>query len=206
MAIDQGQLTFMDLRHDEDRTSLAILTNPMDMKFVQPQDFSLIKSSTHIRALVFTKNKKSQFESVKVIIDSQDEYILHKANKSHDQLYISKWNSKKYQDQKVHTAKIILHFADGSIVGQEETKFTLSYDEDILGYSSILAKIILGFNWSLVTQAVFGIFAASLIIPLCFIRRNGKYFMSSHWRLIQGKTHFTIVYLAVLGHNHLHHW
>merc|ERR1719189_127224 len=66
MAIDQGQLTFMDLRHDEDRTSLAILTNPMDMKFVQPQDFSLIKSSTHIRALVFTKNKKSQFESVKV--------------------------------------------------------------------------------------------------------------------------------------------
>ena len=115
MAIDQGQLTFMDLRHDEDRTSLAILTNPMDMKFVQPQDFSLIKSSTHIRALVFTKNKKSQFESVKVIIDSQDEYILHKASDTHDQLYISKWNSKKYQDQKVHTAKIILHFADSSI-------------------------------------------------------------------------------------------
>ena len=184
MAIDQGQLTFMDLTHDENRTSFAMLTNPMNMKFVQPQDFSLIQSSSHIRALIFTKNA---VESVKVLIDSQDEYILHKASDTHDQLYISKWNSRKYQDEKVHTAKIILQFTDGSIVEQDESKFTLSCDEEILGYSSTLAKIILGFNWSLVTQAVFGLFAASLIVPLCFFRRNAKYFMTSHWRLIQGK-------------------
>ena len=114
MAIDQGQLTFMDLTHNENRTSFAILTNPMNMKFVQPQDFSLIQSSSHIRALIFTK-KNAELESVKVLIDSQDEFILHKASETHEQLYISKWSSKKYQDQKVHTAKIILHFADSSI-------------------------------------------------------------------------------------------
>ena len=59
LVIDQGQLIFKDLVHDPNRASLAILTNPMDMNFIQPDNFSLIQSSTHIRYVLNTISNKS---------------------------------------------------------------------------------------------------------------------------------------------------
>ena len=123
-------------------------------------------------------------KKVQVLIDDQDEYTLVKVN-NHEHLYISTWKVDKYQDQNIHKAKIILYLNDGSKIEQEESKFILSYNENI-GTTSALAKIVLKFNWSLVTQAIFGLCAAIIIIPFCYIRNNPKYFISSQWRIVKG--------------------
>ena len=183
MAVDQGQLTFKDLVHEPSQKALTVLTNPTDMRYVQPQDFRLIQTSTHIRALVFTND---HVEKVNVVIDDQDEYTLSKV-KNHDHLYVSPWNAKKYQDQNVHTAKVVVFFKDGTKTVQEESHFTLSQNDE-LGTTSIFAKIILRFNWSLVTQAAFGFCASFLVIPLCWMRMDSKRWSNSHWRLIRGLT------------------
>mgnify|MGYP001366122905 CR=1 FL=1 len=53
-----------------------------------------------------------------------------------------------------------------------------------LGTTGIFAKIVLYFNWSLATQAVFGLCAASIVIPLCLLKIRPR--SHSKWRLIKG--------------------
>ena len=66
-----------------------------------------------------------------------------------------------------------------------KSKFSLSPSmSSDLGQTGIFAKIVLYFNWSLATQAVFGLCAASIVIPLCLLKIRPR--SHSKWRLIKG--------------------
>ena len=62
-----------------------------------------------------------------------------------------------------------------------ESKFSLDPSTNDLGTTGLIAKIVLYLNWSLVTQAVFGIGAASIIMPLCIFRLRP---MHGKWRYV----------------------
>ena len=86
------------------------------------------------------------------------------------------WSPSDFKDGKIHVIKVILN--QSIIIA--ESKFSLSPSSD-LGTTGLIAKIVLYFNWSLATQAVFGICAASIIIPLCYLRLRPRH---GNWRLV----------------------
>ena len=179
LALDQGQLVFKDGHYEDGMESFSIITNPMDMTFVQPEDFHLIRSSTHLRALIFTSKRIAKAE---MIIDDAHTFVLASENRP---LFVAEWNSTIFQDNQIHTAKIIINYHDGTVESQPEIRFSVAFDQD-LGMTNALAKIVLTFNWSLVTQAVFGMCAAFIVMPLCLLRSYPRWLTCSRWRTLRG--------------------
>ena len=182
MAIDQGQLVFKDLTFSPKKNmNVAMLLNPMDMSYIRPKDFKTIRSSTHIRALIMGND----IESVEVVIDGKDRFVMEKSNINQN-LFYAPWNATEYHDQNIHKVEMILHFVGGSEekINEPPSLFSLS-DHGDLDQTPFLAKIVLKVNIYLVTQSVFGLCAAIIILPLYFLRCQPKY-LSSHWRLIKG--------------------
>lgn len=171
MAIDQGQLAFHDMPFDANTTALAVPLNPIDMTFVQPLDASMILQSSHLRMLIFSKQIVSK---VQVKIDDTETYDL-KATPVKS-LYVAPWKPSKFADGKIHKLVVILN--GDQILSQSQ--FVLGSSDFSLGTTGWLAKIVLYFNWSLVTQAVFGFCASSIVLPLCYMR------MRPQWRHFSG--------------------
>ena len=185
MAIDQGQLVFKDLKFDSQKNMnvVSMLLNPMDMRYIRPKNFKTIRSSTHIRALIMGNDN---IESVEVVIDNQDRFVMEKSKQNNPNLFYAPWNATKYDDQIIHQLEIIIHLIGGSEeqINEPPSLFSLSNHDD-LDQTSFLAKIVLKVNLYLVTQTVFGLCAAIIILPLYFLRCQPKY-LSSNWRLIKG--------------------
>jgi hypothetical protein len=179
LVVDQGHLIFHDAKHVADQ-AVAVISNPRDITFVQSHDFEAVKTSSHIRVLAFANQA---LVKVMISIDGSDPAIM-KLKSSSKPLYTVNWNPKDFDDGHIHTAQLSLHLEDGQVIVQNPTHFSLSPQFDMMG-AGLLANIVLSFNWSLVTQAVFGLCAAGLVIPLCIIRLN-PYLLSSKWRLVKG--------------------
>ena len=178
LAIDQGQLVFTDQVLNESAT-LSVITNPMDMTHVQPQNHELLKKSTHIRALVFDL----KVESVQATIDGTDHFELKRTS---GPLFTAAWNPNKYDDGRVHELQML----------QNTIKFSTSASP-ALGFSDLIAKIVLFFNWSKVTQGVFGFCAASVILPLSALRSSKREVISGKMQKIAKND--SLFYAFVLG-------
>ena len=113
MAIDQGQLVFKDLTFDSQKNMnvVSMLLNPMDMRYIRPKNFKTIRSSTHIRALIMGNDN---IESVEVVIDNQDRFVMEKSKQNNPNLFYAPWNATKYDDQIIHQLEIIIHLIGGS--------------------------------------------------------------------------------------------
>ncbi len=175
LAIDQGQLVFKDFTAIKQADAYALILNPQDMSFVQPKDLSLVHASTHIRVLVFA-NKP--IEELQVLLDDSKAYKLTQKSPN---LFTAPWSPSKFKDGQVHQLKVIMN---GKTI-LAESKFSLSPSEE-LGITGLLAKIVLSFNWSVVTQAVFGLCAVITVLPLSLMRSYPPPKSAIEWRLIRG--------------------
>jgi hypothetical protein len=183
MAIDHGQLVFKDLKYEyNNNESIVLLLNPMDMSYIRPKTFNSIQSSTHIRALAMGIN----ITNVVVKIDEQGDqtYVLEKSLIKNN-LFLAPWDATKYNDSKVHTVEMSIHYFNGTVEKQKEsTLFSLKHHED-LDQTSLLAKMTLKVNFFLLSQLAFGMCSTIVIVPLYILRSNSKY-LSSNWKLIKG--------------------
>ena len=159
LVVDQGQLSFQDQIYNRTLTpKLSVITNPIDMTYIQPQNFELLAKSSHIRALVFDP----KVDTVKATIDDHDQFILRRAQPGHP-LFAAEWNPSQYHDGQVHRLALLENTIQFSLTGSPS-----------LGVAEIISKIVLYFNWSLVTQGAFGCCAASVILPLSLLRSSKK--------------------------------
>ena len=189
MAIDQGQLVFQDFHYNQNLSTIALVLNPIDMSFITFQDFKKVQESTHLRVLVLSAEK---IQNLQVIIDNDKEFNLEQSQ-SLPNLYVSKWHPQTFQDGAIHKLQVILN--QNKVL--TSTQFALSPSQD-LGFTGLLPKIVLYFNWSLVTQALFGLCTAIIVIPLCLIRhfdpKNFKFLN----RVVQNDKWFFPLILAPL--------
>ena len=109
----QGQLAFSDnsfksrLEHP-----VIVITNPVDVRFsAVPNSIDAIKTSTHIRILVFTS---SNIEEVTSTVDGSDVYKCRRV--SADQpLFVAEWTPTKYDDNQVHSIQVEVKLAGGVV-------------------------------------------------------------------------------------------
>ena len=159
LVVDQGQLSFQDQvfnRTTSPLPKLSVITNPIDMTYIQPQNFELISKSSHIRALVFDP----KVDTVQATIDGHDHFVLKRAQAGFP-LFTAEWNPSQYDDGQVHHLTML----------ENKIQFSLTSSPS-LGLAELISKIVLFFNWSQVTQGAFGCAAASVILPLSFLRSS----------------------------------
>ena len=177
LAVDQGQLVFKDFifNSKEPKPKMTIMLNPMDFTYTRPINVEFIKESTHMRILAFVDPD----DKLEVKIDGKLSIPLKRSSKDVP-LFTAPWNPKSFVDDQEHSIQVILN--QKTVLSH--SKFTLSDDFTDLGTTSLIAQVVLGLPWSLITQALFGLCAASIVLPLCLIRLRPCH--SSKWRLFRG--------------------
>ena len=86
--------------------------------------------------------------------------MLKRAQAGHP-LFTAEWNPSQYDDGQVHHLTML----------ENKIQFSLTSSPS-LGLAELISKIVLFFNWSQVTQGAFGCAAASVILPLSFLRSS----------------------------------
>jgi hypothetical protein len=105
LAVDQGQLSFSDETFDSDDANDAVIvvTNPTDVRFsTPPNSVDVVKTSTHIRVLVFSSRSVVK---VSASIDDNDVFECQQVTADHP-LYVAEWNPAKYVDGTLHSLRI----------------------------------------------------------------------------------------------------
>ena len=92
-AVDHGIFSFDDLKLDE--WPIVLITNPKASLFNMPtiEPLNRIKTSTHIRVLIFSRFPNSI--KVKVRIGSEDWKDMRRANDA-EPLFVAEWNPNEY--------------------------------------------------------------------------------------------------------------
>ncbi|XP_043259498.1 transmembrane protein 62-like [Colletes gigas] len=158
-AIDHGQFSFIDVKHDE--WPVVLITNPKHALYMMPRKENLmsILKSTHIRVLAFST------VPIKDVQVQLDDVAWLECKHVKGPLYTSIWNTTKYRDG-IHTIRVRVVDIDG----REKILFQpFALDGSRLSFS-ILPRIILMSNASNIFQFLFGTVLAFLVVPLCLLR------------------------------------
>lgn len=111
-AFDHGHLSVIDTPLDN--LPIALVTNPKNMLFNNPfrEDVNLIKESTHVRVLAFSK---SPIKVCKIKIDNEQwKQCLQKTNN----FFVVPWNPQEYSQGK-HLIRVYIEDADGKTFENE---------------------------------------------------------------------------------------
>ena len=119
----QGQLAFSDNSFKSQiEQPVIVITNPVDIRFsTKPNSVDAIRTSTHIRILVFSS---SNIEDVTSTVDGSDVYNFRRI--STDQpLFVAEWTPSKYDDGQVHSIQVEVKLG-GGVVHSKEVQFGLT--------------------------------------------------------------------------------
>lgn len=155
VAVDHGLLTIID--KPLDTYPIALITNPKNMLFNNPfkENINLIKESTHIRILAFSKS------AITLCQISIDDERWQKCDQKNDNFFVVRWNPAKYSSGK-HRIKIHVEDADG---GTFEDEHYFATDGTKISFD-FLAKFILMSDLTTVFQIGYIIALIVCSLPL----------------------------------------
>lgn len=112
-AFDNGLLSIID--RPLDTYPIALITNPKNMLFNNPfkEDINLIKTSTHIRILAFSK---SPINVCRINIDNEQ---WQKCERRNENFFVVPWHPQKYLKGK-HKIEIHVEDSDGRTFDDEQ--------------------------------------------------------------------------------------
>ncbi|KAL7030997.1 hypothetical protein ACKWTF_006863 [Chironomus riparius] len=170
-AIDHGLLTIID--RPLDTYPIALITNPKNMLFNNPfkENINLIKESTHIRILAFSKSAITLCQ-----IDIDDEG-WKKCEQKNDNFFVVPWNPSKYISGK-HKIKIHVVDANG---GTFEDEHFFATDGTKISFD-LLARFILMSDLTTVFQIGYIVALIVCSLPLLIFK---IWQMLLKYRLIQ---------------------
>ena len=174
-ALDRGHLSFADQAYSPDLAGGVLITNPLDAKFMygpkMSQGFKSMLNSTHIRALVFSRQVP-----VRVVADvDQGRETLEMsrvgAKGDYPPLYTARWFPKKYRDGRLHNITVTAQLSKGSEEIKSERQFSLEIDPlDHVPNFGVLQRFLLMSDLPLLLQAGLAVAIGVIVLPMCFFR------------------------------------
>ncbi|CAB3359311.1 Hypothetical predicted protein [Cloeon dipterum] len=159
LAFDHGLFSFIDIPHNE--WPVVLPTNPKHALFMIPgkESTASMLNSSHIRVLAFST---APITHVKVRINNGEWGACQNIK---DALYILKWNATRYK-KGIHHLTVEVEDELGRVKSLTQP---FSLDGTRMSFS-ILPRIALMVNASMVFQCMFGVMLIVCIVPLCITR------------------------------------
>lgn len=165
-AIDHDIFSFGDFQIDMD--PFILITNPPDARFLMHQklNMSMIRDSTHIRVLIFSKSPLNS--SWVKIDDGPDIPLLRVKSSSKVPLYVARWNP-SVLGKGLHVIKVEIVLSDSSIHSAQRTFSVDGTDAKIGSFGEWCLHWRLElFIKSLFWGSFFFLYAVMLIVPGIF--------------------------------------